>query len=166
MNLLRRWPPILWPLMTAASLLILAGASGDWRPGLLVAGAALALVVFGLSFYLATRGQRDRPRPPIVNWAMAGLAAFYLVAAVAGATAGPKYAVAALAAAVVPMSALCLLIALMRSKTVESDGRLVDVSAEQDEDPFPGIGMDGTTPLGDTPEHSDAVDEPQPGRRA
>jgi hypothetical protein len=156
MHVLRRWPPILWPLMTMASLLILAGASGDWRPGLLVAGAALALIVFGLSFYLATRGQPDRPRPPVVNWAMAGLAAFYLVAAAAGATAGPEYAVAALAAGVIPMAALCLLLALMRSKTVESDGHLVDVSAQRDEDPFPGIGMDSTTPLGDTPEHSDA----------
>jgi hypothetical protein len=88
------------------------------------------------------------------------------VAAVAGATAGPRYAVAALAAAVIPMAALCLLLALMRSKTDESDGRLVDASAEQDDDPFPGIGFDSSTPLGDTPEHSDAVDEPQPGGRA
>jgi hypothetical protein len=142
--------------MTLASLLILAGASGDWRPGLLVAGGALALIVFGLSFWLATHGQADWPRPPIVNWAMGGLAAFYLVAAVAAATAGPEYAVAALAAAVVPMSALCLLLALMRSRTVESEGRLVDQSAERDDDHFPAIGMDNTTPLGDTPEHSDA----------
>ncbi|MEA2456571.1 MAG: hypothetical protein QOI45_2833 [Thermoleophilaceae bacterium] len=165
--MLRRWPPILWPLMTIASLLILAGASGDWRPGLLIVGGALALIVFGLSFYLATRAYSDRPRPPVVNWAMGGLVAYYVVAAIAGATAGPKYAVAALAAAVVPMSALCLLIALMRSRTIESDdGRLVDVSSERDDDPFPGIGLDSTTPLGDTPEHSDAVDRPQPGRRA
>jgi drug/metabolite transporter (DMT)-like permease len=156
METLRRWPPILWPLMTAASLLILAGASGEWRPGLLIAGGVLAVVVLALALYLATRGHPDRPRPPIVNWAIAGLAVFYLAIAVAAATAGLEYAVAALAAAVVPMAALCLLLALMRSKTVESDGHLRDISAEGDDDPYPGIGMDSTTPLGDTPEHSDA----------
>jgi hypothetical protein len=57
------------------------------------------------------------------------------------------------------MAGLGLFIATVRSKTAQSGGRLRDRSAEYDEDPYPGIGLDDETPLGDTPEHSDAVDD-------
>lgn len=82
---------------------------------------------------------------------------FYLLVAAAAATAGPEYAVAGLLAGVVPLAGLCLLIALTRSKTRESEGRLQDESAYRDDDLYPGLGMDDATPLGDTREHSDAV---------
>jgi hypothetical protein len=153
--------------MTLASLLILGGASGHGDPVLLVVGAGLALMLFGLSLYLATRRWGGQPRHPGFYWAMAGLAGYYLVAAIVAATAGLEYAVAALLAGVIPMTALALLVAAIRAKTVESDGRLRDASGDAREDPYPGIGMDDETPLGDTPEHSEALEDPDytPGGR-
>jgi len=149
-----RWPPIVWPLVYVASLLILVGGSGRSDPAFLVSGVVLALAACGVSLFLALRGRGDRPRPPIVNWAIGGLLGFYVLVAAAAAAAGPEYAVAGLLAGVIPLTGLCLLIALTRSKTRASEGRLHDESAVRDDDPYPGIGMDDTTPLGDTPEHS------------
>jgi hypothetical protein len=87
---------------------------------------------------------------------MLGVTAFYVLCAIVAATAGPGYALAALAAGVIPLTALALLVASTRAKTADEDGRLQDRSAEAHDDPYPGIGMDDATPLGDTPEHSDA----------
>jgi hypothetical protein len=79
-------------------------------------------------------------------------AAFYGLAAAVAALAGASYVVSALFAALIPLSAALLLLATARMKT-ERDR---DVSVDDQEDPAPGIGMDDATPLGDTPEHSDA----------
>ena len=65
------WPPILWPLMTFGSLLILVGSSRRVDPPLVSAGAVLALVVCGVSLYLALKVWPERPRPTIVVWAIA-----------------------------------------------------------------------------------------------
>jgi hypothetical protein len=164
---MRHWPPVLWLLVYPASLLILVGVSGRREPGILVTGAVLALAAAGLSIYLALGRWDDRPRPPMVYWALGGLVGFYLVIAAAAAAAGPEYALAGVLAGVIPLTGLCLLIALTRSKTRESGGVLQDESAVRDQDPYPGIGMDEATPLGDTPEHSDAYgeeDTTRPGR--
>jgi hypothetical protein len=59
-------------------------------------------------------------------------------------------------ASLIPYSAALLLVATARSKTVEAEGERRDASADADRDPWPGIGADDSTPLGDTPEHSDA----------
>jgi hypothetical protein len=48
---------------------------------------------------------------------------------------------------------LCAIVATARAKTTPAGG---DASASEHEDPLPGLGADDTTPLGDTPEHSDA----------
>jgi hypothetical protein len=148
--------------MSFASLLILMGL-GPWDPVALAIGVALAVVVFVVSVIVATRRMRDRPPPTGLRWLMAGLFVFYAIAAVAAATAGPAYAVAAMLASLIPYSAALVLVATARAKTEHADGRFRDTAADAHQDPFPGIGMDDSTPLGDTPEHAD---EPRRGRRS
>lgn len=150
--------------MSLASLLILMGL-GPWDPTALILGVALALVVFGLATWLATRRWGDRPAPAGFKAIMLALAAFYLVSAVAAAVADPAYALAAMVAALIPFSAVLVLLATTRSKTTTAGGRPVDRAGAAQEDPHPGIGMDDETPLGDTPEHSDAERVARPDRR-
>jgi hypothetical protein len=141
--------------MSVASLLILMGGSGKTDTRLLVAGSVLAVAGLGAALYLALGRWPGRPRPPEVRWAIGGVVLFYALMALAAATAGPAYGFAGLAAGVFPITALALLVATTRAKTAASpEGRLRDASAEADEDPYPGIGLDADTPLGDTPEHS------------
>jgi hypothetical protein len=155
--LLRQLPAFLWLPIYVGSEFILIGSSGD--AGLLIAGGALALLAFALSLYFATRAD-DRPRPPLLLWAIAGVGLFYVLTAIAAATAGVSYAAAALAAGIIPMAAVSIVVAMVRDKTVADEGgRLRDRSAEDSEDPAPGIGVDDETPLGDTPEHSKAWEE-------
>jgi uncharacterized membrane protein YhaH (DUF805 family) len=150
--------------MSFASLLILMGL-GPWDPVALTVGVVLAVAVFGASLFVATRRLRDRPRPPGFAWVMAALAAFYAIAAAVAATLGPAYAVAAMLAALIPYSAVLLLVATTRSKTAAAEGRRQDVSAADDRDAWPGIGVDDTTPLGDTSEHSDEERVATPDQR-
>jgi hypothetical protein len=137
--------------MSFASLLLLMGL-GSWHPVALILGIAIAVAVFAASLFVARRGLRDRPAPGF-GWLMGLLGAFYAMAAIVAATAGPEYAVAAMLASLIPYSAALLLYATARSKTVEEEGRRRDAAAD-DLDPWPGIGVDDETPLGDTPEHS------------
>jgi uncharacterized membrane protein YhaH (DUF805 family) len=132
--------------MAFASLLLLMGL-GSWERDALIGGVAIAVAVFAVSAYLALRRWRHRPRPAGFGWLMGALAAYYVIAAVAAATAGAKYAIVAMLAALIPFSALFLLLATTRAKTP---------SPQSEDDPFPGIGADGETPLGSTREHSDA----------
>jgi hypothetical protein len=167
--MLRKWPPILWVIVYVASLFILMGGAQGNHTGELIAGIVLVLIAFGEAMYLATRGVPGAARPWQVRLPLAALALFYILCAVAAGTAGPAYAVAGLAAGLIPLTALCLLVATARAKTAEVDGSLRDLSAEAHDDPFPGIGFDDRTPLGDTPEHADAEsprapDRPLPGR--
>jgi uncharacterized membrane protein YhaH (DUF805 family) len=149
---MRRWPPIVWPAMSFASLLLLMGL-GSWDPVALFLGIAIAVGVFAASLFVATRRLRDRPAPGL-GWLLGALGAFYAIAAIVAATAGPEYAVAAMLASLIPCSAARLLFATARSKTEEDEGRRRDASAD-DLDSWPGIGVDDATPLGDTPEHSE-----------
>jgi hypothetical protein len=151
--MLRQWPVALWPLVSVASLLILMGSTGN--AGQVLAGAALALVAFGTSVYLALSRRDGRPRPREALWPLLGLGGFYVLCAIAAAAAGPVYAIAALAAGVIPMTALAIMVAVARAKTSAGDGGLSDSSREADDDPFPGIGFDEGTPLGDTPDHAE-----------
>jgi hypothetical protein len=91
-------------------------------------------------------------------------AVWYLINAAAGAIAGAKYVIVAIAAGIIPMTAAALVIATARVKTEGEGDRHIDQTPEGDSDPFPGVGMDDETPLGDTPEHSDAerVAKPEP----
>jgi hypothetical protein len=153
---MRRWPPLLWVFMYVASLFILIGGAGDGRPPFLIAGGVVALIVCGMSVYLATRGAIERPNHRGFDWALAGVALFYIAVAIAASAAGPEYALAGIAAGIIPLTATALLVATARSKTIKQDGRLRDESADASADPFPGIGIDESTALGDTPQHSDA----------
>jgi hypothetical protein len=153
---MKRWPPILWLPVYVASVLILMGSRGKWP--LLVVGGVLAVIALGLALRLAVGRSTGRPRPAWFPWALGGLAAWYLVAAAAAALAEPVYAVATLLAGVIPMTALALLLATMRAKTVESEGRLHDAAAADADDPFPGIGVDDASEMGDTPELAEGAE--------
>src|SRR3954451_8604324 len=154
-RLVDQWPAGIFVLMSLASLFILRGGSGHWRPALLIAGIVLALITFGLALYLALRPLPGREgRNPKVLWPLAALGLWYLALAVAASAAGPGYAVAGLFAGLIPLSGLALMIAVARRKTaVTADGRRVDISADAGDDPFPGFGLDDhETMAGDSPE--------------
>jgi hypothetical protein len=148
MRPLQRWAPLLWLSVYVGSVLVLMGRQ---RWDLLVAGLGAIAIALGLALYLAGRREPGRPRPALFAPVLGGLAAFYVVAAVAAAPLGADYAVAALLAGMIPTTAAAIAFATARAMTVESDGRLHDTSPE-DRGPLPGIGLDDTTPLGDTPE--------------
>ena len=155
---MKLWPPVLWLPMYVASELILLGSHRRWS--LLAAGGALMLIAFAMSLRLSLGKQQRGPRPRWFFWAIGGVALCYAVtAAVAGAALGPTWALGALAAGVIPMTAVSLLLATVRSKTVNTDSGMRDRSGDA-ADPAPGIGMDDDTPLGDTSEHSDAIYDP------
>jgi uncharacterized membrane protein YhaH (DUF805 family) len=158
-----RWPPLIWPAMSIASLLVLMGL-GPRNTTTLVLGVILILAVLGVSAYLALR-RRDRPLPGGVAWVLAALVVFYAVNTAVAAIAGTKYALATVLASTIPLSAALLLMATMRSKSAQAGGRPLDPTAADAGDAAPGIGMDDDTPLGDTPEHSDAERVATPDRR-
>ena len=164
---LNTWPPALWLAVYIGSLLVLMGSQ---RADLGVVGIALVLIAFGGATYLAVRPSPGNPPPRGFAALMAGLGAFYLISAAAAAVLGPEYALAALLAGTVPATAAALTYATARRKTrLREDGHLEDLSVEGDS-PFPGVGMDDETPLGDSPELHDDItphDLPRghPGRR-
>jgi peptidoglycan/LPS O-acetylase OafA/YrhL len=139
-----RWPPFVWLLVSSGSLLVLIGAGGDWNATAFFAGTAAIVLGFALAMYLAYH--RQRPHPRGVDWVVAAVTVFYLLCIALAALAGGEYALAAAGAALVPLTAAALVVATARAKT-GSDG---------DRDPYPGVGMDDATPLGDTDQHSDA----------
>jgi hypothetical protein len=146
---MKRWPALLWLPVYVASELILIGSDRRW--GMMVAGGLLALLAFGLSAYLALRDWGG-PRPAWFAWAVGGLAAFYVLVAGFASLAGTDYTLAALMAGVIPLTALSLVLAIARTKTEASGGRLRDVSASDHEDPFPGVGLDDEGAFGAAPE--------------
>jgi hypothetical protein len=160
-----RWPPIAWLLVTAASLLIIVGVGGDENPQALIPGIVLALAALALSMYLAFGRWGNRPRATGLVWMLPALAVFYVVCAAVSLIAGAKYMIAAIGASLIPLTAVALLIATTRAKTVGSDDARRETTTGASEDPFPGVGMDDETPLGDTPEHSTAERVAQPDRR-
>jgi peptidoglycan/LPS O-acetylase OafA/YrhL len=149
-----RWPPIIWILVSLGSLLVLIGVGGDWNPTAFVSGTAAVIVAFLLAMYLAYGRHADRARG--TGWLIGGVVAFYGVCAALTLFAGAKYALAAAGAALVPLTAAALLVATTRAKTRGSDDERYETTAGTERDPYPGIGMDDATPLGDTDQHSDA----------
>jgi hypothetical protein len=133
--------------MSVASMLILVGSVGGVREPWLIAGTVLLVAVFLMAAFLALRPGQG-PMKPILAWTIGGLALFYVAVAGGAALAGAEYAIAALIAGLVPMTAACLWIATVRRST-----------AEGDDAPFPTLSLDDDTELGATPAHSDAVDE-------
>jgi hypothetical protein len=170
---MRRWPAVLWLPVYIGSLLILNGAHGRSDPGELVAGIGLAVLACCLAMYVALGPWRGHPRPKGgLQWAIGGVVAFYVVCAVAAGTfAGWTAALASLLAGVIPLTAVAIWIAMARSKTVAEGGARRDRSAEDSNDPYPGIGVDDARPMGDTPQAHDEIsphDLPRdtPARRA
>jgi len=149
------WPPLIWPALSVASLLIIVGIGGEWNPEGFIPGLAIVLIGCGLSLYWAYGRRGDRSPPRGIAWLVPLTAAFYVAAGAAAALAGGMYVLAAAAAAMIPITAAALIVASARKKP----------AAEGDhEDPFPGIGPDDDTPLGDTSEHSDAERAEPEGR--
>ncbi|MCW2998298.1 MAG: hypothetical protein JWN65_1847 [Solirubrobacterales bacterium] len=171
-SMLRRTPAFLWLPVYIASLLVLNGAHGTKDVGQLVAGIGMLLVAFGLALRLALGPWREHPRPRGLLWFIGGVFVFYIVAALVALAVGSwDAAVATLLAAIVPATAVTLWVATARSKTVEDGGRYRDVSAEDHQDPFPGVGVDESRPMGDSPDVHDELsphDLPKdhPGRQA
>jgi peptidoglycan/LPS O-acetylase OafA/YrhL len=149
---MKRWPPILWPAVSLASLLILMGLGGgeDWA---LITGTAIVVAAFIASAVLAFGALRGRPRPSWLYPLLGCLALFYAVTAVAAAYADRDYLPIALLSAMIPTSAALLLIATVRAKSTP-DG--AESTAPDGDDPYPGIDIDDETPVGDTREISDA----------
>jgi hypothetical protein len=158
---------VLWLAIYVASLFVLMGAQ---RAQLGVVGMSILLIGFGVAIYLAIRPARGMAPPKGFAPLMGGLGAFYLVAAAAAARLGPEYALAALLAGTVPTTAATLTYATARRKTRQrEDGRLEDLSVE-DDSPLPGVGIDDETPLGASPELHDEITPHElppdhPGRR-
>jgi hypothetical protein len=172
-NVLRRWPPVLWILIYVGSIFILNGSNGKWDPLELAVGIGLSLVAFALGMYLAFGPwPGSRPRTREMTWLIAGVAAFYGVCTLAAAIfAGFAEAVATLLAGIIPMTGAALWVAAARAKTVGREDRPADASVEPADDPFPAIGADAERPLGDTPEvHGDIsphdLPKDHPGRIA
>jgi small-conductance mechanosensitive channel len=143
--------------MSIASLLVLMGL-GPWNATTLTLGVLLIVGVFALSVVMYRR-RRDRPAPAGLRWILGALALFYAATAAAAAVSGTQYVVAALLASLIPFSAAFLLLATTREKSVLDGDAAVDASAADRDDAAPG------TPLGDTPEHSDAERVATPDRR-
>jgi hypothetical protein len=169
---MRRWPPAIWILVYVGSILILNGGHPTWRPVELAIGIGLAVVAFGLAFWSAAGPWPGRPRPKGLYPAVGVTAGFYAVTALAaGLFAGPEFAVATIAAGLIPLTVVTLSIAAARSKTAESGGRYRDLSAADHDDPYPAIGLDDERPLGDTPDAHDEINphdlpKDHPGRTA
>jgi hypothetical protein len=87
-----------------------------------VAGGALALVVCGVSLYLALKHWTERPRPAIVLWAIAGVVVFYVLVGLAASAAGVEYGLVGIAAGMIPLSAVGLCwrrcVRALRNRTV------------------------------------------------
>jgi hypothetical protein len=153
---LGRWPPLTFLFISVGSIFVSMSAGRD-RPVPLGIGIALLVTGLSIALWLATARSGGSPRRGVFRWPLLYVVAFYIVVALAAGLSGTEYAVAGFLAGAVPLTAVALIVATARRKTVEtSDGRARDVSAEAANDPFPGIGIDDETPLGDTPEHSKA----------
>jgi hypothetical protein len=162
---MRRYPALLWAPVYVGSLLILNGGHPDWSAGQLAAGIGLVVLASALATYLALGRWPGRPRPVGMGWVFAGVAAFYVVAAIAaGAFAGPAEALATLLAGAIPLTAVSIWVAHMRAATAGRDrDRFHDAAAEDHEDPVPAVGLEATRPMGDTPAaHDELIPEDLP----
>jgi hypothetical protein len=161
-----RWPPILWLCIAVGSLLLLVGYNGaDFNPQAFFPGLVLIVAGAAGSLWLAFGRWGHRPQVTGVAWLIPATVAFYVLCAIAASLAGGAYAVAAMVAGLIPLTAATLITATARAKTVDDgDGRR-ETTAEESDDPFPGIGADDATPLGDTSEHSDAERVARPDNR-
>jgi hypothetical protein len=161
-----RWPPILWLCISVGSLFLLVGWNGpELNPVALAIGVVLLVAGVAGSLWMAFGRWGERPQVAGVAWLVPATVGFYVLCAVVALAAGGKYAVAAIVAGLIPLTAVTLLTATARSKTVGGDRRRRETTTAASDDPFPGIGGDDQTPLGDTAEHWDAERVARPDDR-
>jgi hypothetical protein len=161
-----RWPPILWLCVAGGTLLVLMGWNGtQTHAPALVAGVVLVVTGVVGSLWLAFGRWRHRPQVGGVAWMVPATVLFFVVCALLALIAGSKYAVAASVVGLIPFTAVTLLTATTRSKTVAGGDDRRETTAAAADDPFPGIGGDDQTPVGDTSEHSDAERVARPDDR-
>jgi hypothetical protein len=161
-----RWPPILWLCVFAGSILLLNGYDGArYNPEALIPGIVLVVAALAASLWLAFGRWGHRPQNRFMAWLVAATVVFYGLCAIGGLAAGAGYAIAAVAAGMIPFTAVTIMTAASRAKTAERGGDRRDTTAEESDDPFPSIGGDDATPFGDTPEHSDAERVARPDDR-
>src|SRR3954470_7751468 len=89
---IRRWPPVLWLLVSLGSLFVVEASGRTW---LSVIGIVLMLVAFGLAVYLAVSRRQGDARPPLVFWPLAAVVVFYALVALAASASGAEYGAAA-----------------------------------------------------------------------
>src|SRR3954470_19308805 len=160
---IRSWPPVLWLLVSLGSLFVVEASGRTW---LSVTGIVLMVLAFGVAVYLAVSRRQGDARPPLIFWPLAAVVAFYALVALAASLSGWQYGAAAMLAALIPGTAVALLVATVRSRTRAVGDRLVDASTADSADPVPAQGFDDSTPLGTTSEHSDAEGDPLAASRA
>jgi peptidoglycan/LPS O-acetylase OafA/YrhL len=161
-----RWPPILWLCIAVGSLLLLVGWNGtETNPQALIPGIVLIAAGVVGSLWLAFGRWGDRPSNAGVTWLVPATVVFYVLCALAALAAGGTYAVAAIVAGLIPLTAVTLITATSRAKTVRHGDGQRETTASAADDPFPGIGGDDATPVGDTPEHSTAERVARPDER-
>lgn len=161
LELLRRWPPAVWLLVSIGSLLLLQAGTGDsaihW--GLAVPGVLLATLAFGIACWLALGSWPGHPRPGWYPWAIVGALGAYAVIGIAGAIVDPDLGLAAFLAGIIPVTALALVLATIRGKTIPGEDGLEDRAVADHTDSTPGMGLDPSTPLGDTSQVPDELPE-------
>jgi hypothetical protein len=151
---MQRWPPIIWPVMAFAGLLLVMGlrAGKDWAPA---SAVVLEVAVVALAAHLALARRRRRPIPRWLPGLLGCLALFYLASGLAAAMAWTRYLPIVLLAALIPTAAVLLMLATVRVKPASAN-------EDRHADPYPGIGSDDRTPVSDTPEHADVQEGIRP----
>jgi hypothetical protein len=161
LELLRRWPPVVWVLISLGSLLLLEAGTGNnaihWS--LAVPGLLLVAVAFAAACWLALGPWPGHPRPGWYPWAIAGALGAYALMGIGGAIVDTDLGLAAFFAGWIPVTALALVLATIRGKTIPGEDGLEDRAAADHTDSAPGIGIDTSTPLGDTSEIPDELPE-------
>ena len=160
-----RWPPLVWLCIALGALIMIVGVGGNRDAEAFIPGVLIVLLGFGLSLYLAYGRTRDRPSAQGVSWLIPATAVFFVLAGAFAALSGGKYVIAAVGVSLIPLSAVALIVATTRAKTAGDGGGRREQTAADGDDPFPGMGMDDATPLGDTTEHSEAERVAQPDDR-
>jgi hypothetical protein len=148
---IRRWPIALWLLVYVASIFVLNGGQGGTASQVAV-GVVLILAALGLGVYLAIGPWRGHPRPRAFFWTFGGVAAFYLIAGAVAAHYNRTWGIAAVAGGLIPLTAVAILFAAVRTKTVDAGDRVKDTAAADEDDPYPSIGMNNVP----QPEEEDA----------
>src|SRR4051812_37455130 len=120
---IRRWPPVLWLLVSLGSLFVVEASGRMWL-------SATGVVLMVLAFRLAVSRRQGDARPPLIFWPLAAVVVFYALVALVASVSGWQYGAAALLAALIPGTAVALLVATVRSRTRAVGDRLGDASAD------------------------------------